>query len=72
VHRLFDVAKTMGRDERLQTALQSTAIAAVGPVVAGELQRRGFGATITPEHGYFMKPLVSAIVAALAEGPSSA
>ena len=72
VHRLFDVAKAMGQDEKLQTALQSTAIAAVGPVVAGELQRRGFGATITPEHGYFMKPLVSAIVAALAEGPSSA
>src|SRR6516162_37103 len=44
VHRLFDVAKAMGQDEKLQTALQSTAIAAVGPVVAGELQRRGFGA----------------------------
>jgi uroporphyrinogen-III synthase len=30
-----------------------------------ELQRRGVTATIAPEHSFFMKPLVSAIVAAL-------
>ena len=66
VRRLFDVAKATGREEKLRGALQSTAIAAVGPVVIAELQRRGFDAAITPDHSYFMKPLVTAIVAALA------
>jgi uroporphyrinogen-III synthase len=57
VERLLEVAKATGREE--------TAIAAVGPVVAGDLQRRGFDVAITPDHSYFMKPLVTAIVAAL-------
>jgi uroporphyrinogen-III synthase len=65
VERLFAVAKETGRQEILQTALRSTAIAAVGPVVAADLQRRGFDVAITPDHSYFMKPLVTAIVAAL-------
>ena len=33
--------------------------------VAEALRGRGFDVTITPDHSYFMKPLVSAIVAAL-------
>ena len=66
VERLLKVAKETQREEILQTALQVTKIAAVGPVVAGDLQRRGFNVTITPDHSYFMKPLVTAIVAALA------
>ena len=65
VERLFEVAKATEREATLQTALRATAIAAVGPVVAGDLQLRGFDVTITPDHSYFMKPLVSAIVAAL-------
>jgi uroporphyrinogen-III synthase len=65
VKRLFEVANTTSRERTLQIALQKTAIAAVGPVVAGDLQRRGFNVAITPDRSYFMKPLVSAIVAAL-------
>ncbi len=65
VQRLFEVAKAATREAALGTALRATAIAAVGPVVAGELQRRGLNVTITPDHSYLMKPLVSAIVAAL-------
>ena len=65
VRRLFEVAKSAQREETLQTALLTTAIAAVGPVVAEDLRRRGFDVTITPDHSYFMKPLVTAIVAAL-------
>jgi uroporphyrinogen-III synthase len=65
VERLLEVAKATQREETLQTGLRVTAIAAVGPVVAEELRRRGFNATITPDHSYFMKPLVTAIVAAL-------
>jgi uroporphyrinogen-III synthase len=69
VRRLFEVATATGREGRLRTALQSTDIAAVGPVVAAELRRRGLDVAITPDHSYFMKPLVSAIVAALSDEP---
>ena len=65
VDRLFAVAKATQREKALQAALTATAIAAVGPVVAADLQRRGVNATITPDGTYFMKPLVTAIVAAL-------
>ena len=65
VERLLEVAKATQRAEALRNALQTTAIAAVGPVVAKDLQRRGFNVTITPDHSFFMKPLVTAIVAAL-------
>jgi len=64
VERLFAVAKATKREGTLQMALRATAIAAVGPVVARELQRYGFDVTIMPDRSYFMKPLVSAIVAA--------
>ena len=65
VERLLEVAKATRREEALRNALQATAIAAVGPVVAKDLQRRGFNVTITPDHSFFMKPLVTAIVTAL-------
>ena len=67
VERLYEVAAATGQEATLRTALQTTAIAAIGPVVAGELRRRGLSVTITLDHTYFMKPLVSAIVAALAD-----
>ena len=62
VERLFEVAAATQREERLRSALRRTQIAAVGPVVAEDLRRRGLTVGITPEHSYFMKPLVSAIV----------
>jgi len=65
VERLFAVAKARQREQTLQTALRGVAIAAVGPVVAEKLRRVGLDVTITPDHSYFMKPLVTAIVAAL-------
>jgi uroporphyrinogen-III synthase len=65
VRRLFAVAKATGREAKLETAMRSVSIAAVGPVVEGELRRRGLEVAITPTSTYFMKPLVSAIEAAL-------
>ncbi len=67
VQRLFEVAKATGREQILGRALRAAAVAAVGPVVAGELQKHGLMATITPDHSYSMKPLVSAIVEAMSE-----
>jgi uroporphyrinogen-III synthase len=71
IQRLFDVAKAKAREEALRTALATTAIAAMGPVVATELRRRGFEAAIVPNHSYFMKPLVAAIVTALSDSRDS-
>ncbi len=65
IQRLFDVAQVSARVEKLHAALQQTIVAAIGPVVSAELERRGVTATIIPSGGtYFMKPMVSAIVAA--------
>jgi uroporphyrinogen-III synthase len=64
--RLFELVRERGETDRLTEALRRTAIAAVGPVVASELERNGVSPTIVPENQYFMKPLVTAITAALA------
>jgi uroporphyrinogen-III synthase len=66
VRRLFGVAQASGRAEQLTTGLRRTAIAAIGPIVGDELHRHGVPATIMPSDAYFMKPLVTAIVASLA------
>jgi uroporphyrinogen-III synthase len=65
--QLFEMARGAGAEPRLRAALDCTRIAAIGPVVAAELERRGLSALIMPRDTYFMKPLVSAIAAALAE-----
>jgi uroporphyrinogen-III synthase len=61
VVRLFEVAQSAGEAARLAGGLAKTAVAAVGPVVAAELQRRGVEVAIMPRDTFFMKPLVSAI-----------
>jgi uroporphyrinogen-III synthase len=65
LRRLFDVAQAQGSTDQLLAGLRHTAIAAIGPVVAEALQRRGLTTAIMPKGAYFMKPLVSAIAAAL-------
>jgi uroporphyrinogen-III synthase len=64
--RLFDVAKAHGCEARLREGLAKTPIASVGPVVSDELAAHGLRASISPAAGaYFMKPLISAMVAEL-------
>jgi uroporphyrinogen-III synthase len=65
VSMLFDAARAAGKEPELCSALRRTAVAAVGPVVAGELQRRGIPVAAMPRDTFFMKPLVSAIAAFL-------
>lgn len=62
VVRLFEIASEAGEGASLHSTLGRTAVAAVGPVVAGELRRRGIEPAIMPTDSFFMKPLVSAIV----------
>ncbi len=64
--RLFDVARAHGCEARLREGLTNTPIASVGPVVSDELATHGLRASISPAEGaYFMKPLISAMAAAL-------
>ena len=65
VWRLFEIAADAGEETRLRAALAQTAVAAVGPVVAEKLRRRGVAIAIMPRETFFMKPLVSAIAAFL-------
>ena len=47
-------------------ALKRTHVAAVGPVVAAALAAHGIAVQSMPEENFFLKPMTSAIEAALA------
>jgi uroporphyrinogen-III synthase len=61
VDRLYDVAAKRGLDEALRQGLGKTRVAAVGPVVADDLRRRGAPVHVCPEQGFVMKNLVQHI-----------
>ena len=63
--QLFEMARGAKAEARLRAALDCTVIAAIGPVVAAELERHGLAVAIMPEGSFFMKPFVTAIAAAL-------
>jgi uroporphyrinogen-III synthase len=66
VRRLVDVAQAHGCEARLREGLARTPIASVGPVVSDELKSHGLPTDISPANdAYFMKPLISAMAAAL-------
>src|ERR1700688_4651937 len=70
IRRLMDVAQAHHCEDRLGDALARTAIASVGPVVSDELKSHGLRTDISPANdAYFMKPLISAMAAALATSP---
>ncbi len=57
VERLCSIEPT----SLVRHALERTAIAAVGPLVAEALTARGLTVATSPEHSWFMKPLVAAL-----------
>jgi uroporphyrinogen-III synthase len=68
IRRLFEVARAKGIEDRLRESLANTPIAAIGPAVEDELKTHGLAAEIYPADGaYFMRPLISAMAAALAK-----
>jgi uroporphyrinogen-III synthase len=68
VRRLIEVARAHDCEERLREGLANTPIASVGPVVSDELKSHGLRTDIYPANdAFFMKPLISAMSAALAE-----
>lgn len=68
VRRLIEAAKADGSDAKLRAGFERTLIASVGPAVSGELAAHGLRTDISPaDDAYFMRPLISAMAAALAE-----
>src|SRR2546421_4294002 len=71
--RLVDVARAQGCEDRLREGLDRTPIASVGPVVSDELKSHGLRTDIYPaEDAFFMRPLISAMAAALSKNPPRA
>lgn len=68
VRRLFSVARAHKLEASLQAALGRITVAAVGPIVADTLTRRAVTVDLIPASGYFMKPLVRALVKRVGDG----
>ncbi|MGV7214060.1 uroporphyrinogen-III synthase [Bradyrhizobium sp. UFLA05-112] len=68
VRRLIEAARAHGSEARLRAGFERTLIASVGPAVSSELAAHGLRTDVSPvEDHYFMRPLISAVAAALAE-----
>lgn len=68
VRRLIEAAKAHGSEAKLRAGFDRTLIASVGPAVSGELAAHGLRTDVSPADGaYFMRPLISAMAAALAK-----
>jgi uroporphyrinogen-III synthase len=66
VDRLYEVAQKRGLTQALRDGLARVRVAAVGPVVADTLRRRGAAVHVCPEQGFVMKNLVRHLVRDLA------
>lgn len=68
VRRLIEAAKAHGSEAKLRASFERTLIASVGPAVSGELAAHGLRTDVSPaDEAYFMRPLISAMAAALAK-----
>ncbi|HEY3916933.1 MAG TPA: uroporphyrinogen-III synthase [Stellaceae bacterium] len=67
--RLQDVARERGLDSELHQGLTRLCIAAVGPVVAAAVENLGFSVAAVPATNFHLKPLIGALVDALAARP---
>ncbi|WOH61282.1 uroporphyrinogen-III synthase [Bradyrhizobium sp. BWC-3-1] len=68
VRRLIEAARAHGSEAKLRAGLERTLIASIGPAVSGELTAHGLRTDVSPvEDHYFMRPLVSAMAAALVD-----
>jgi uroporphyrinogen-III synthase len=66
VRRFRDVARACGRETELRQGFERIVVAAVGPIVAAELDAIGVRVNVTPrDNTFFMKPLVRELAAAL-------
>ena len=69
VRRFRDVARAFGREAELRQGLERIVVAAVGPIVAAELNAIGVQVNVTlRDNTFFMKPLVRELAATLTTG----
>lgn len=66
IRRLLKLAHDRGLDSALRAGLERTHLAAIGPVVAAELENAGFRVAAMPDDNFSMKPLVTALCTLLA------
>ena len=66
VRRLVEVALAHQREAALREGFARTTIAAVGPVVARAIEQAGGIVGIAPTESFHLKPMVTAIIAAIA------
>jgi uroporphyrinogen-III synthase len=71
VRRLIDVAQSHQCEAALRQGLARTTIAAVGPVVARAIEEAGGTVAIAPAESFHLKPMVTAIVAAIGPGAAA-
>ena len=69
--RLQSVAKRHGLLDEMIKSLNQCCVAAIGPVVRGQLEESGIKVDIMPEQAFFMKPLVTEIMRYFQQGKSS-
>jgi len=69
--RLEKVAKKHELLDEMLKSLNQCCVAAIGPVVKGQLQESGIKVDIMPEQAFFMKPLVTEIMRYFQQGKSS-
>ena len=65
VQRLLDLAQKRGLEAALRAGFERTKVAAIGPVVAAELESARIRVDAMPEESYSMKPLVTSVCAVL-------
>jgi uroporphyrinogen-III synthase len=67
IDRLFEVAQESQTLDRLRPGLTRTVVAAVGPIVQENLEKRGITVQVCPEQGFVMKNLVQYLKRAFAQ-----
>ena len=65
VDRLLTVAEKSGSREVLLEALDRVIVASIGPVAAAALMESGVAVDVQPKSDFFMKPMVTALLARL-------
>jgi uroporphyrinogen-III synthase len=61
VQRLLELAQKRGLEAALRSGFRRTKVAAIGPVVAAELESARISVDAMPEDSYSMKPLVTSV-----------
>ena len=68
VQRLLELAQKRGLEAALRSGFERTKVAAIGPVVAAELESARIRVDTMPEESYSMKPLVTSVCELLGPG----